>query len=289
MNKQKLIKYEYKYARQLINTSVVPVDITYIGSVSNKMKRQPKKVTNLLLFSLDICGTDLPISRLNMRLPYITDEIIKYSPDIVCLQQVNKTALNYFKSHNELKLAYFFVGTNINDPTTFILTKYKPTMAGRCIINNNNSYMIITYHNLIVINCSFENATYFEQIKHILNGNNIILTGYNISGTGLNDMWSKLHPEQNGFTVDTKINKMLWNITQKQRMERDNGVFYSNNIVPKSIDLIGTQSSFTLSMDDNIFEEYYNKNKMDKKYIKTTNKLIYYWLSNKFGLLAKFV
>jgi mRNA deadenylase 3'-5' endonuclease subunit Ccr4 len=269
-----------------------PLTIEYIGgNVPTRMKKYPKKIHNLSMITFNIFGIDEPYSKLDTRLPYIGDEIVKHNVDIICLQNISNRALEYFKKRKKLTDNYYFIQSKIN---MLILTKYKPQNIEQYIIDKQNSFITIKYPSILIINTFFNDLSHFDQLKPFIENNNYIISGSfnddlnNLNNSNdMNDMWKILKPNDNGYTIDTTENKMRWNITQKRLQIRESGILY-NNLKPKNIELIGLQSIFTILEDDKDFNNYIKNNKLDERFIKTTNEKIHYWLSDRFGIIARF-
>ena len=53
------------------------------------------------------------------------------------------------------------------------------------------------------------------------------------------DVWSVLHPGEAGYTVDTDVNLMRWQVKEKVTRKRIDRVFARGGLLPTSIRLFG--------------------------------------------------
>jgi tyrosyl-DNA phosphodiesterase 2 len=53
------------------------------------------------------------------------------------------------------------------------------------------------------------------------------------------DVWPALHPDDPGYTVDSQVNRMRWQVKQKLTRKRIDRVFLRGTLAPSAIDLVG--------------------------------------------------
>lgn len=98
---------------------------------------------------------------LEKRLKYICEEFDKLNFDIICLQEVSKTVLDYFKKSSIIKKNYFLSNSKVNwkfggEQVCLILSKIKPLTSylyylkgehyyGLCILEYN-SYLVASIY-----------------------------------------------------------------------------------------------------------------------------------------------
>lgn len=308
----------------------------------------PKKMKKLYKFKkITICTYNIwsgqkfaHFSKLEKRLPYIVDEIIKNNPDIICIQEMSQQAIDYFKSRREINLNYFFFelkpdlrsnGENKSLDIPFVLSKYKPRNVTKYMLNTDSinwPFFVMEFTNLLVVNVQLQGGNKdskgitkntdvdafskcrIQQIKdirkvlenHKYNKNNIIFVGdlnfdpdkdiekKELSAIGLKDAWRTINCDKDGFTEDTTINKMRWNIKHNRTKGRYDVILYGGNkIKPTKIKMMGTQPVFSIDKDDCDFNKHILDNKLDFRFVKLTNGQIQYWPSDRFGLVAEFI
>ena len=234
-------------------------------------------------------------SKLNCRLPYIVDEILRYDPDIICFQNINDESIEFLKKKEILKLKYYFLKETFNN--TYILSKYKCRSIEQYIFNKS-SFIISKFKNIDVINININNNNELLYIKKLLDKlNNVIVCGSiyfdpdmqptEIEPLNLNDLWKTIHNDKKGYTYDTSNNKMAWNMKQKRTQQRRDIILYSK-FKPLDIKLIGTEPIFSIPKDDNNFLKHIKVNNLDNRFIKYINNMIFYWNSIRFGLIGYF-
>lgn len=274
-------------------------------------------------------------SKLDKRLPHITDIIIKNEPDIVCLQEMSHITLKYFMSKPYIANNYYFSeikpdlridGKIKSTITPIILTKIKPLSITRYLLETTEfgyPILVAEYPEFIVVNCHLQagGKPYYKidkdidsfttcrikqikSIKDILDKHNYknkktILTGdlnfdvdveiesNTLSQLNLQDAWITLHKNKKGYTEDTTINSMRWNVTHRKKTVRYDVVLYKD-VTPLQIKLIGDKPVFDIDIKDNDFREYAKNRNRDMNKMKTLNNKLQYWPSDHFGLICTF-
>lgn len=304
----KFRKYKHKYNKifnklKKYNTGNKILEPVYLLGLLPKKMKNIHTIKYLKLCSYNIWSelNNAVYTKLEKRLPYIIDEVIKDDPDIICLQDVSNIALEYMKTRPKLSKEYFFFfHKDINkNNTIMMLSKFKPRK-----VHYYDYYMIMEFPNYIIINTKIDrkiknkNNEIDKIIKTIkkFKDVNIIFTGdvnfdvdkvkSSLNKLNLNDAWLKIKNNPVN-TEDTTINKMNWNFSYVRTQERNNIILTSNKINPNKIRLIGEQPVFTIDKDDKDYLEYLKKNKLDVRFVKYTNDKIQFWPSNKFGLMME--
>ena len=301
--KYKIKKYKsrYKELKQKLNrlTNKRKLDIMYLGGVIPKKMKKIEKIKKYSLCTFNIWNINY--SKLEQRISYLVDEVLKLDVDIICLVGVNNIALQYMKSRFELKQKYYFIQTN-EVLSTYVLTKYKP----RNIVKyeeQDNELLVVEYNNLSVIICDIPKKKdkylmllhkTFETLKKN-NNKNIIITGnFNqdlnkdtsiLKKFNIKALWTELNNTVE-YTENTTVNKMLWNYTFKRIFTRNIGILSFSLSISKNsmIKIIGNESIFNINKDDNDYHLYKLKHKLDERFIKYTNNRLPYWISGNFGI-----
>jgi hypothetical protein len=279
--------YQYKYEKYKAKVSSIiknknkSIDLNYnfYGKNIPKKMKVLQKIKKLIICTYNVWANS-DISKINKRVPYISDEILKYNPDIICLQNISDKLIDNLKKINILISNYYF----IEHQNMCILSKYKPRN-----INGLHDIIVLEFNNLTILN------VFSKKINNINNliekYNNVVLTGtlyFDTKQINLNDMWLTLRKNNNGFTIDTTYNKLRWNIYQIREQIRADFILYKGKLEPQTIKLIGTKPVMIINKNDKEFNEYISKKKLDPRFIKYTNDTIQYWPSDHFGLVGTF-
>lgn len=290
------------------------------------------------VMTYNIWGVEnIKIIKLEKRLPYIVKEILHYKPDIVCIQEMSRTALEYFKSNNKLINHYYFSEENPDlrpngeiraTITTFVLSRFKPKITKYLMETNMFGYplIIVEYNNFLFANihlqsggessfnldddvdvnsfmeCRKKQLLYIKYIlkKHNYQNKNTFVMGdfnfdldrepekYTLKKLHLQDTWKILMGNKNGFTENTDINKLRWNIKQKTKLVRYDAILYRGNISPIKMKIIGNKPIFYIDKNDKDFNDYIIKKNLDKNKIKLENNKLPYFPSDHFGIITEF-
>lgn len=105
----------------------------------------------------------------------------------------------------------------------------------------------------------------------------------------LDDAWLKLKKNENGFTEDTNINQMRWNMKFVDKQVRFDGIFYKR-LYPININLIGATPILLNQVMTEKFKKFfvhdYESNKDKIKYYK--DNMVALYPSDHFGLTCVF-
>ena len=102
----------------------------------------------------------------------------------------------------------------------------------------------------------------------------------------LNDSWRNLK-KSDGYTENTNINTMRWNMKFKDKHVRYDGIFYKGkSIKPYHTKLVGLSS---LYLNKKMSEKFISQFTTDKNKVKYHNGLIKIFGSDHFGVLCKFI
>lgn len=143
-----------------------------------------------------------------------------------------------------------------------------------------------------------------DQVISTLNGykKDIVLTGdFNMDLDGesskwpeintlrkyhFNDTWRTIHPTKAGFTEDTDINKMRWNVKHKVKRVRYDTILYKGNIKARDIEMVGIDKVFEVK--SSFLEKHIDKLGLKKDSMITNNKgNLDWWPSDHFGLVCQ--
>lgn len=192
----------------------------------------------------------------------------------------------------------------------------------------NNSMLMIEFETFIIFNVYLQAGTRnspgqrdlwfnysrcryneYMSIKKYIDDNNIrkpiiVLGDFNTNLNGqedewpelrafklmdLDDFWLKKYNSDSGFTEDTSVNHMRWNVKFEEKIFRIDGIFGTKDAFEiKKIKLIGTKPIEIDSAFQEKFIQYRvpdQENKLDK--IRKTDDKIKIWPSDHFGVLAK--
>ena len=282
------------------------------------------------LVTWNIWGIDnVSYPMLNIRLPYIVDEMKKTDANIICLQEVSDTVYQYLLKDQWILDNYFISQHYLGEGyqiSCLILSKHLPKRGYFRLLHGEHifSAIVIDMGNFLILNHHAQAGSKYsgdishpekyttcrkDHLKMLIDDldhfkkpeQDLIIVGdfnFDIGNpeweendllTGWKDVWNMLHPEEKGYTEDTNINLMRWNIKQNQKLYRYDGILYQGNkINPQQCELIGTESIAMIDIDD-LQDEY---KKTFKKVLDTTqmkgvdNGMIPWWSSDHFGLVA---
>lgn len=266
-----MYKYKYeKYKKKYMD--LIGGEYIFFGKKIQQKMRTLKKVYNPVICTYNVWSNEDPVTLFEKRLPHIVDIITKDDPDIICLQDVSKSCIEYFKTRDEIVEYYYF----IKKGRLLVLSKYKPQK-----IKYAKTAIVVKYLNLVVVN-------FVKNIPKV-SYNNVIYAGDFIKNVKHNlvDTYDEKKNDWK-WTTDTIVNKMGWNMNYKRILKRSSVILYKGKLLSNSVERIGEKMIFSINKTDGILLNYLKKNKMDKKYIKTTNEKVPYWGSIHFGLLARF-
>ena len=106
----------------------------------------------------------------------------------------------------------------------------------------------------------------------------------------LEDAWLKKYDNDSGFTENTKVNLMRWNVKFEEKQLRIDGIFYNKDaFILKDIKIIGDKP---IDIDDDMQKQFYKyriPNKDDKdKQIRKNGDQLQLWPSDHFAIIAEF-
>ena len=135
------------------------LDPIYFGGPIPKKMKLLQKFKKIVICTYNIWSNEkLPFSKLSKRLPYIVDEIIRVTPDIICLQEMSQQAIDYFKSRKEIISEYYFFEQKSDlkqNGIPFILSKHKPRSVYKYMLETDYDkfpFVILEFPNLLIIN-----------------------------------------------------------------------------------------------------------------------------------------
>ncbi len=105
----------------------------------------------------------------------------------------------------------------------------------------------------------------------------------------LQDAWLEKYDNKSGFTENTSINLMRWNVKFEEKIFRIDGIFYTKDAFNiKNIEVFGTDPiDISTDLEDN-FVKYRVPNKENKNELLRKNQgRIQFWPSDHFGVLAE--
>jgi len=193
-------------------------------------------------------------------------------------------------------------------------------------LNYNNSMLMIEYDNLIIFNVYLQAGTrnspgqkdlwynysrcrYNEYLtigKYIKENNInkpiIVLGDFNTNLNGnfkewpelkafkklkLQDSWLEKYDNKKGFTEDTSINLMRWNIKFEEKIYRIDGIFYSENkFKTNEIKILGNEP---ININKDMQDKFYDikiPDKQDKDKLIRKNDKLQLWPSDHFAVIA---
>jgi exonuclease III len=103
----------------------------------------------------------------------------------------------------------------------------------------------------------------------------------------LQDSWKKTNHNNDGFTENTDINRMRWNLKLHEKKVRYDGILYKN-IIPLESHIIGNKPIKLNESDSEDFKKYILKNNINLKYSPDDNKSLELFPSDHFGVITKF-
>lgn len=251
---------------------------------------------------------DFVLKIMEIRMKEVATIISNLDADIVCLQEMTNESLYFLTKylHDKDKYPYKYEidfdikrDKNIRKRTVelYYMSKYKPNDVKIYSVPGNigydNSFMIIEYTDLTIINCYMQAGSKYspgqekywfhyakcreEEYTVIMN----ILKNYkksiiwlgdfntNLDGTliewpensilrenNLCDAWLILNSlnENPGYTEDTATNVMRWNIKFMEKKFRYDGILYKGDLIPKNISIIGNKE---IILDKELSDEFY--------------------------------
>ena len=106
------------------------------------------------------------------------------------------------------------------------------------------------------------------------------------------DAWKTLKGSDLGLTEDTAINKMRWNVKFMEKHFRYDGIFFSNNITPTNIKLLGNDEIPLSREDSELFIKYRVPNVPKKEdkiiFYNKSERLLSLYPSDHFSVMATF-
>lgn len=189
----------------------------------------------------------------------------------------------------------------------------------------NDSFLVAEFDNIVIFNCYLQSGSKYSpgqenywyhytrcridqliKIKELMKNydKTIILLGdFNFHLDGpfeewaeikeikeFQDSWKILNPDKDGFTENTDINHMRWNLKFQEKKLRYDGILFKNNktfLKPNFAQLIGIDPIILDQNMSQLFEKYFTPcNKEKIKYY--FDKLIAIHPSDHFGLLVEF-
>lgn len=254
---------------------------------TNKNKGQWKHVTcpeyvnpipetiNVVSYNclFDIYETNPPLPPVNERLPKLFKllESLSPQPDIILLQEITPKMKDHILSIKYVRDNFYTMEYKINKYNQMTLSRFMPTSQNIVHFPNN----IKCYHKLTfkmlnnkylqVFNIHLTSATQknsdqkrkaqIKEISNDINVNNPFLIGgdfnsdEDITVYEAFDIWSYLHPKDEGITYNTQDNPLATLVCPGEltmRMDR----ILSSKLVPKTVSLIGKEEVDGLYVSD---------------------------------------
>ena len=193
-------------------------------------------------------------------------------------------------------------------------------------LHYNNSMLMLEFDNLIVFNVYLQAGTrnspgqkdlwfnysrcrYNEYLaigKYLKNNNNIkpiiVLGDFNTNLNGnikewpelkafkelnLQDSWLEKYDDKGGFTENTRINLMRWNVKFEEKIYRIDGIFYTKDkLKTNEIKIIGDAP---IDIDEDMQKKYEDiriPNKPNKAELIRKNGVLQLWPSDHFAVIA---
>jgi tyrosyl-DNA phosphodiesterase 2 len=204
----------------------------------------------------------------------VADLLEAHQPDFFALQEVTRKSLSLFLQNDWIRQHYFV--SDINASTFSPLHGYGvvlfsrlpvqkfrlmslPSMMGRRflvaeVLVNDTVFHVGTVH---LESQKMSETVRGHQLKAIFENldsvsNAIVMGDFNFCATWekenkrilpqYTDIWAHVHPDRDGFTEDTSINVMRYNVRGKHKQVRfDRILLKSSRWQAQSIDLLGTQ------------------------------------------------
>jgi endonuclease/exonuclease/phosphatase family metal-dependent hydrolase len=112
-----------------------------------------------------------------------------------------------------------------------------------------------------------------------------------INEFNLVDCWKKVHHNKKGYTEDTDINTMRWNLKQQVKKFRYDGFFCSPKWSVNSMEIIGTKpvfkTKFTEELQIPCFANHVKKANLKMDLMKLTDGYFEWFASDHFGVTAE--
>ena len=187
-----------------------------------------------------------------------------------------------------------------------------------------DSFFVAEFENLVIFNCYLQSGSKYspgqenywyhyarcriDQLKKIkvlmkeYDKTIILLGDFNFHLDGpfeewvethelkeFHDSWKIVNPNKDGFTENTDINLMRWNMKFQEKKFRYDGILFNKNLIPISAKLFGTDPIILNKNMSNLFEKYFIPSNKEKiKYLNNNDKIIAIHPSDHFGLLVNF-
>jgi exonuclease III len=212
-----------------------------------------------------------------------------------------------YLKYKPIKVEIYSVGGNVGYDNSVLLIEYSDTIIFNVYFQSGSKHSPGQEENAVHYSrCRREQ---YEMIGRQINENypdkKIIVCGdFNthldgsesdwpeikqINKIGLIDTFRKLNPDNRGYTEDTNINKMRWNIKFMEKKFRYDAILVKN-LSPISCNIIGTEP-FDLTEDETeIIKNYLRDYKFDLtnlRYKSGTNNILEWWPSDHFGLVCE--
>jgi endonuclease/exonuclease/phosphatase family metal-dependent hydrolase len=193
-------------------------------------------------------------------------ELERNKPDVICLQEVvpehlegpeieRLRSLGYWVSNDDIY--YYDVVTLTRLPVAASERVELPSMMERqLLITRLRTEPPLTVANVHLESTAEETEARVQQLERITeclaDEPDVLLVGdmnfpalperpENRPLAGWVDTWAQLRPNEPGYTIDSKINRMRWLVKRKQDHRRIDRVFYRcQHWRPTSIELLGT-------------------------------------------------
>ncbi len=260
-----------------------------IKKINSKKLLNKIKVKNIKIISQNLLGLETTEFFTSKRIPYIIKNLKLINADIYLLQEVSKNILNNLKDSSNFKNFYFSTdvfeenGTQLQN---IIMSRIKPIEFKNFFIggisNYYNSFSLIRFSNLIIINlyvqsgnydspylenhwsafqkCRIYNLKYIKKYiykKYYPTCKNIIFSGDFNFDLNENTLEKKIvisdyfNLKQNNYetllTEDTTKNFFRFNLKQKEKIKQYDGFFICGNILSYKPTLINTKPIFYLN------------------------------------------
>lgn len=328
----------------------------------NETNLQEKALKEISICTYNIMGifrlkqneeeNDFMKNTVMMRMNKIAMILKSKQPDVVCFQEMSKTAFEFL--YNQVKDVYPYIyeknfcdnfdkvilQDRKKDIEVYMFSKYPVDNVKVYTVQGNlhytNSLMIAEFKQFVVFNCYLQAGSknspgqdkYWyhysrcrqDEMREIMKlietyKKPVIIVGdFNCHLDGplkdwnelselklktfsnddytLVDSWKELYPNQNGFTENTDVNTMRWNMKFQEKKLRYDAILYTENgLKPIESYIIGDQPIELNDKDTELFRKYIMKDpdvKNEKTKFNADGKTLALFPSDHFGLVTKF-
>jgi len=276
-------------------------------------KRMEKVVEEILKEGPDIiCFQEMSNATYNIlsnglkeEYKYIYEEDFNFDEDKINIRN-RDIEVCFFSKYQANKVKIYGLNGNLNYKCSLCVLEFSNLVIYNCYLQAGSKYSVgqedYWFH---YSRCRMDQLSIIKKMIKINPIKNVIVTGdlnFDLGGNPndwpelnkikyLKDAWPELNTNDRGYTENTDINHMRWNMKFKEKKLRYDALLYRGEIKPIKTKLVCTNEIQLNKKESELFTKYFMEKNADEELIRYSDnerKLLSIFPSDHFGVLGLF-